>query len=262
MKKNESNYYYLYKLDYFYINTNSLLSNIMSIFNEDIAIASYSSDPYDLSCIYKQKNWIIPPPPSYIVTNHIITSLTPKNIIKNIEKIINKIPNITKIQPLSNGVEVIIGVNPLFLSEQEMIEKNPEMAENERQLIRNSFHENTHDLNDIEYENEMIEMENMLLPVFITQWYRKNYCNFHIAIFKNGSYPNYIVELNRLRGNCNLSSPIWVELKEHIIREETCGEKRSNYLALLIGVSYTETSHISHYLLNELVAREICEYLA
>jgi hypothetical protein len=72
----------------------------------------------------------------------------------------------------------------------------------------------------------------------------------------------FILEMNRLKGESFTFYNIYNQLK-HDIKQSLNWLMRKNYINLLEGVDLKqgEENHIEHYLLDELICREICSYL-
>jgi hypothetical protein len=92
-------------------------------------------------------------------------------------------------------------------------------------------------------------------PTSIVEWFKAE-----VRLYYSKKNNNYLLEVNRMTGS---SKPFYACFYNYI--KEAFDEKnllwmlRKNYVSLLDGIGPT-SDHITRYLLDELVCREICTY--
>jgi hypothetical protein len=92
-------------------------------------------------------------------------------------------------------------------------------------------------------------------PIRIDNWFKAE-----IRLYYTKKNDNYMLEVNRLIGaSSTFYDCFYNYIKDAFDEKNLVWMQRKNYVSLLDGIGPTE-DHISHYLLDEYVCRDVCTY--
>ena len=120
------------------------------------------------------------------------------------------------------------------------------------EAARKGYEKFPHNINNYDDNNHYY-----YTPPTLSDW-----CKIEIRLYYSKKNNIYLLEANRM---CGESMPfynfIWNPIKAVFKDKNLLWMMRKNYIKLLEGLGPTE-DHVSHYVLDEYVCREICTFLA
>lgn len=105
-----------------------------------------------------------------------------------------------------------------------------------------------HNLNDLNYYDNPDS-------IFISDWFKAE-----IRLYYDNKNDHYLLEINRLKGERRTFYCCFYNYIKEVFNEKNLlWLMRKNYINLLEGIGRTQ-DHICHYLLDELICKEICSF--
>jgi len=193
----------------------------------------------------------------YGVSSPLVIPLIPEDeIISFVEQILGKIPRITWLRNQASFTITQYRIEGLFVNEQEPLHRDKRMTifdAAEIALIK--FPHNTPNYDDL-YDNN----DDNYLP---GPRVRFGYCQIEISLLYDEPSERYFLVRKRLRGDSFSASTLFgtfgYEFNTNIL-----WMTRKPYISLMEGVEIKpgKEDHISKYLFNDLISKEVCSYIS
>jgi len=189
----------------------------------------------------------------YSALSPLVVPLVPEDeIISFVEKILGKIPRITWVRNKASFTITHYRIEGLFINEQEPLHRDKRMTIfDAAEQALDMFPHNRPNFEDM-YD------DNLPGPSI-----RGGYCQIEISLFYDESSQCYFLGRKRLRGDgfstSMLFGTIGYELNANIL-----WMTRKPYISLMEGVQIKagKEDHISKYLFNDLISKEVCSYMS
>ena len=191
----------------------------------------------------------------YGVSSPLVIPLIPEDeIISFVEKILGKIPRITWVRNKASFTITHYRIEGLFVNEQEPLHRDKRMAIFDAvETAMDMFPHNRPNYDDLYDDN------NYLPSLSI----RGGYCQIEISLVYDEPSERYFLVRKRLRGDGYSTSMLFgtfgYEFNANIL-----WMTRKPYISLMEGVQIKagKEDHISKYLFNDLISKEVCSYIS
>ena len=190
----------------------------------------------------------------YGATSPLVIPLIPEDdIISFVEQVLGKIPRITWVRNKATFTITHYKIDGLFINEQEPLHRDKHMTIHDAaEIALDKFPHNRpnyEDLYDADY-----------LP---GPCVRGGYCQIEISLFYDEPSQYYFIGRRRLRGDSFSASMLFgtfgYEFNTNIL-----WMTRKPYISLAEGLQIKAGTedHISKYLFNDLICKEVCSYIS
>lgn len=189
-----------------------------------------------------------------VLSSALIIPLVPENeIIAFLENILGEIPRLEWVRNNASFTITHYKIEGLLVNENEPLHKEKQIALlDATEKAQRWFPHNTPNFDDLYHEND--------LP---GPYMRGGYCKIKISLYYDDVNDRYILERKRLSGDSFSASYLFgifgYELNTNIL-----WMTRKPYVSLVEGVQIAagKEDHISKYLFNELIGKEVCSYIS
>ena len=189
---------------------------------------------------------------------HFYTSLPINRLKKIINEVFDGVAGVTKRVHNKNQFELVIGRSPDEMSMEEMLSPTSPAIVEMQKPCDSDYHNDWRIVCALEDAAERLSYQQTL----VESWFETNYCRIKVSIYRDKENNNYLVEYIRLKGQFRVGDPIWKRLSAEVIRHESCWRNRKAYLELEVGCkNHEEKGHIAKFLFDEMMMREVCQFL-
>jgi hypothetical protein len=189
----------------------------------------------------------------YGVSTPLAVPLVPEDdIISFVEKILGKIPRITWVRNNASFTITHYKIEGLFINEQAPLHRDKHMTIHD--AAETALVKFPHNAPNYEYLFD----DNLPGPSI-----RGGYCQIEIALFYDETSELYFLGRKRLRGD-SFSASILFGTFGYEFKTNILWLTRKPYIALAEGLQMKagKEDHISKYLFNDLICKEVCSYMS
>jgi len=190
----------------------------------------------------------------YGVSTPLIVPLVPEDdIISFVEKVLGKIPRITWVRNKATFTVTHYKIEGLFINELEPLHRDKHMTIHD--AAETALAKFPHNAPNYEY---LFEDDYLPGPCM-----RGGYCQIEIALFYDELNKCYFFGRKRLRGD-SFSASILFGTFGYEFKTNILWLTRKSYIALAEGLQMKagKEDHISKYLLNDLICKEVCSFMS
>ena len=191
----------------------------------------------------------------YGATSPLVIPLIPEDdIISFVEQVLGKIPRITWVRNNATFTITHYKIEGLFINEQEPLHRDKHMTIHDAaEIALDKFPHNRPN-----YEYLFDDNDDLPRPCV-----RGGYCQIEISLFYDEPSQYYFIGRRRLRGDSFSASMLFgtfgYEFNTNIL-----WITRKPYISLAEGLQMKagKEDHISKYLFNDLICKEVCSYIS
>lgn len=193
----------------------------------------------------------------YGVSSPLVIPLIPEDeIISFVEKILGKIPRITWVRNKATFTITHYKIEGLFINEQEPLHRDKHMTIHD--AVETALEKFPH--NAPNYD-ELYTIDDYDLPG--RGCGHGGYCQVEISLFYDEPSQNYFIGRKRLRGDSFSASILFGKIG-YKFNTNILWMTRKPYISLAEGLQMKagKEDHISKYLFNDLICKEVCSYIS